>query len=84
MNVAYLCKAKPRVLCREVHVFRRTVFLPLLGNGVRQATATSTEQHSVQNTTWYSWLQGKLLILSNAQWRLSTKLHGATTLVIIT
>ena len=31
-------------------MFRRKVLLPLPGNGVRQATVTSTEQHSVQNT----------------------------------
>jgi len=31
--------------------------LPLSGNGLRQSTVTSTEQHSVQNTKWYSCLQ---------------------------
>jgi hypothetical protein len=67
----------------HVSLWTGTRVLPLSGNGVRQATVTSTEQRSGQNTTWYSRLRGKLLILLNAQRRMSTKLHGATTLRII-
>ena len=66
MNIACKRKAKPRVSVDRCK-FRRNVLIPLPGNGVRQALVKSIEQHSVQNTVWYSWLQGKEQILSNAQ-----------------